>query len=187
MKSWIVRFASLYVFNVAVLILIGLFTPARVGLHVIWAAVVMTLAEVFVKPFVQRRFAAAAAKSADQRTRVGEGLVQAGIVLVVAAVVWVVTLLLSRVNAGGSWFWAWVLPPVIIAFGWLVYARIVARIEATASDLYDRAETGIRGTASAPPSAPSAAAGSSASAEQGRRELDDGLTPEQRRLLDELG
>lgn len=31
MRSWIVRFASLYVFNVAVLIVIGLFTPARVG------------------------------------------------------------------------------------------------------------------------------------------------------------
>lgn len=183
MKSWIVRFASLYVFNVAVLIVIGLFTPARIGFHVIWAAVVMTLAELFVKPFVQRRFAAAAAKSADQRTRVGEGLVQAGIVFVVAAIVWVVTLLLSRVSLGGSWFWAWVLPPIIIALGWFVYARIDARIQSAAGDLYDRAEAGIRGTAS--PSA--ASARPTPATEQARRELDDGLTPEQRRLLDELG
>lgn len=145
----------------------------------IWAAVIMTLAELFVKPFVQRRFAAAAAKSAGQRTRVGEGLVQGGIVLVVAAVVWVVTLLLSGVNAGGSWFSAWVLPPVVIALGWLVYARIDTRVQATAGDLYDRAEAGIRGTAPSPAAVPPAA--------QAPRDLDDGLTPEQRRLLDELG
>lgn len=193
MKSWIVRFASLYAFNVVVLLVIGLFTPARVGFHAIWAAVIMTLAEVFVKPFVQRRFSAAAAQSAAGRTRTGEAAVQGAIVLGVAAVVWALTLLLTRVSTGGSWFWAWVLPPVIITIGWFVYARVVTRVETTAGGLYDRAEAGIRGargrgssvgTAGSAPSAPSP---SPRSPSRGTKSAPDGLTPEQRRLFDELG
>ncbi|ALJ19213.1 SND2/TMEM208 family protein [Microbacterium sp. No. 7] len=183
MKNWVVRFASLYVFNIVVLLVIGLFTPARIGFHAIWAAVIMTLAELFVKPIVHRAFSNAAAKSAGQRTRAGEGLVQGGIVLVVAAIVWVITLLLSRASLGGSLFWAWVLPPVIIAIGWFVYARIDARVQAAASDIYDRAEAGIRGQSARP----GAAAPPSPAAAAGREELKDGLTPEQRRMLDELG
>lgn len=192
MKSWIVRFASLYAFNVVVLLVIGLFTPARVGFHAIWAAVIMTLAEVFVKPFVQRRFSAAAARSAAGRTRTGEAVVQGAIVLGVAAVVWALTLLLTRVSTGGSWFWAWVLPPVIITIGWFVYARVVTRVETTAGGLYDRAEAGIRGargrgssvgTAGSAPAAPSPSPRSTS----GTKSAPDGLTPEQRRLFDELG
>ena len=64
MKSWIVRFASLYVFNVVVLLVIGLLTPAHVGWAVIWAALVMALAELVVRPLVTKAFQSAAAKSA---------------------------------------------------------------------------------------------------------------------------
>ena len=39
MKAWVVRFVSLYVFNVVVLLLIGLLTPAHVGWAAIWASV----------------------------------------------------------------------------------------------------------------------------------------------------
>ena len=38
MKTWIVRFVSLYVFNVVVLLVIGLLTPAHVGWAAIWAS-----------------------------------------------------------------------------------------------------------------------------------------------------
>lgn len=179
MKSWIVRFASLYVFNIVVLIVIDLLTPARVGFHVIWAAVILTLAEMFVRPLVHGWMSKAAAKSAGQRTRAGEALVQVGIVFVVAAVVWVLTLLLSGATARG-WFWAWVLPPVIISIGWLVYARIDSRLQATAGSLYDRIRgSGAAPAASTPPVSPATA--------EARQELKDGLTPEQRRMLDELG
>ncbi len=124
MKTWIVRFVSLYVFNVVVLLVIGLLTPAHVGWAVLWASVILTLAELFVKPLLQGAFTKSAAKSAGERTRIGEALVQALIVLAVAAIIWVITLLLTGVNARGSWFWAYVLPPLIIAIGWVVYARI---------------------------------------------------------------
>lgn len=178
MKSWIVRFASLYVFNIVVLLLIGLLTPARVGFAVIWAAVVMTLAELFVKPLIHKAFSGAAAKSTAQRTRVGEALVQGLIVLAIAAIVWVLTLVLSGADAGGSWFWAWIVPPVIILIGWFVYSRIDDRLHERAASIYDRATS--RRAAAPGAAAPAAPA-------EARREARDGLTPEQRRLLDELG
>lgn len=179
MKAWIVRFASLYVFNVIVLLVIGLLTPAHVGWAVLWAAVILTLAELFVKPVLQRLFARSAAKSASERTRAGEALVQGGIVLLVAAIIWVITLVLTGVNARGSWFWAYVLPPVILAIGWFVYARIDDRIEAQASLYYDKAEAGIRGRGAASAEQPAEAAPTVTP--------DDGLTPEQRKMLDDLG
>ena len=177
MKTWIVRFASLYVFNLVVLIAIGLFTPAHVGWAVIWASVILTLAVLFVKPAVHKLFTGAAAKSAGERTKVGEALVQVGIVLLVATIVWIITLLLTGVNAKGSWFWAYVLPPIIIAIGWYVYSKIDDRVEAKAGTYYDSAEAKLRGG-----SAPAAAAPAPAT-----EELRDGLTPEQRKMLDDIG
>ena len=185
MKAWIVRLVSLYVFNVVVLLLIGLLTPAHVGWAVIWASVILTLAELFVKPLLQGAFRRSAAKTAGERTRAGEALVQGLIVLAVAAIIWVLTLLLTGVDARGSWFWAYVLPPIIIAIGWFVYARIDDRVEARAAVYYDRARAGIRGTDRAdagPAAVPDTTAGAA-----GRAELDDGLTPEQRKMLDDLG
>ena len=41
MKKWIVRFASLLVFNIVVLLVIGFLTPARVGWSALWAGIVM--------------------------------------------------------------------------------------------------------------------------------------------------
>ncbi|MBN9178631.1 MAG: hypothetical protein J0I43_14870 [Microbacterium sp.] len=184
MKAWIVRFVSLYVFNVVVLLLIGLLTPAHVGWAVIWASVILTLAELFVKPLLQGMFRRSAAKSAGERTRAGEALVQGLIVLAVAAIIWVITLLLTGVNARGSWFWAYVLPPVIIAIGCFVYSKIDDRVEAKTAGYYDRAEAGIRGTNRAGGGVASTAPATGAAA---RTELDDGLTPEQRKMLDDLG
>lgn len=181
MKSWIVRFVSLYVFNVVVLLLIGLLTPARVGWAAVIAALVLTLIELFVTPLIKRMFTAFA-RTDRRRTKVGEWLVQLVVALAVAFAVWLLTLWLTPVNAGGSWFWAYVLPPVIISIGWLVYAKVVGRVETEAGSLYDRAEAGIRGRKSTP-----AAAASSPAAREGRAELNDGLTAEQRRMLDELG
>lgn len=183
MKTWVVRFLSLYAFNVVVLLLIGLLTPARVGIAAIWASVVLTVAEIVVKPLAQRAFQRAAAKSAAERTRASEWLVQTGIVLIVAAIVWIITLLLSGISARG-WLWAYVLPPVIIAVGWLVYARIDDVVEAKTGQLYDSAFGRRSSSSDASTASSSAEPGAGARA---RQDLDDGLTPEQRRMLDELG
>lgn len=176
MRNGIIRFGSLLVFNAAVLLLIGFFTPARVGLGALWAALVMTVLVLFVKPLVTRWFQSMAAKSRDERTGVGEGLVQLFLVLAVAWVVWVLTVIFSGVSTAGSWLWAYVLPPIIIAIGWAVYAKIVDRIEARAGKIYDRIDQRTDRAPSAP----------SATADAARAEANDGLTAEQRKLLDEL-
>lgn len=180
MKTWIVRFASLYVFNLVVLLLIGLLMrPVAVGWSALWASVVLTAATIWLKPVIARMFTGAARKSASQRTALGEKLVQYGIVFVVELIVWVLVVLLSRVHVHG-FFWGWVIPPIILLVAWIIYDRVDDRIEAKASSIYDRATGAVRGSSAeqAPPSA---------AATEGAAELGDGLTAEQRRMLDDLG
>lgn len=188
MKQWIVRFVSLLVFNVVVLLVIGFLTPARVGWSALWAGIVLTALSIWIKPAVHGWFRGMAAKSASQRTRAGEKLVEFLLAFAVALLVWIVTVWLSGVSIGGGLlgsFWGYALPPLILLIGWAIYDRIDDRVEARAEALYDRASGGRTATtdgATAPsiPQNPEAAAA-------GRRELDDGLTEEQRRMLDELG
>lgn len=179
------RFASLYVFNVVVLLVIGWLTPARVGLHALWASVILTLATLVLKPMLKR---AATSLSAG-----GTKVVQYLAVFVVEFVIWLLTVWLSGVRAGNVW--GWIVPPVILLIGWVVYDQIDDALSRKAGELYDAAGARIsasrRGSASptssaaSVPSAPSA--GSSRATAAGREELQDGLTPEQRRMLDELG
>jgi hypothetical protein len=189
MKKWVVRFVSLLVFNVVVLLVIGFLTPARVGWSALWAGIVLTALVIWVKPLVQRWFRSMAARSAHQRTKAGEKVVEFLLAFVVALLVWITTVLLSGVSIGGGIFgafWGWVLPPVILLIGWAIYDAIDDRVEAHAGALYDRASGGRSAAAKdagdvpAVPQNPEAAAA-------GRRELNDGLTDEQRRMLDELG
>ena len=176
MRDVLVRFVSLLVFNTAVLLLIGFFTPARVGFGALWAALVMTILVLFIKPLVTRWFQKAAARSRNERTSAGEYLVQTVLVLIVAWIVWVLTVLFSGVDTRGSWFWAFVLPPIFIAIGWFVYSKIADRVHAKAGEIYDRID-----------SSATARAGRGAPADiDADGEAGDGLTPEQRRMLDEL-
>ncbi|CAN7246672.1 MULTISPECIES: hypothetical protein [unclassified Microbacterium] len=188
MKNGIVRFAALYVFDVAVLLLIGLLLPGvSVGLNALWASVILTLAALFVKPLLAGAFRTSAAKSAAERTRTGEKVVQYVLVYLVELIIWVLTVWLSGVRASG--FWAFVLPPLALLFGWMIYDQIDDRLRAKAGEIYDSVQARVQGGAKAPSSAPSAPAAPPESPETraARDELRDGLTPEQRRMLDELG
>lgn len=177
MKSWVVRFASLYVFNVVVLLLIGLLLPSvSVGWASLWAGVILTAATIWLKPFVTRLFTGAAKKSASRRTFVGEKLVQYGIVFVVELIVWILVVVFSGVDVRG-WFWGYVIPPILLLLAWVVYDLVDDRVESRTGAIYDRA-TGRR-------VAPAASAAATPSADAA--ETRDGLTPEQRRMLDELG
>ncbi|PZU40691.1 MAG: hypothetical protein DI573_03465 [Microbacterium sp.] len=184
MRAWIVRFASLYIFDLVVLLLIGWLTPGvSVGWAAFWAAVILTAATIWLKPLIHRWFRGMAAKSQNRRTKIGEKLVQYGLVFVVALIVWVLVVVLTRVNVSG-WFWGYVLPPVALLIAWAIYDLIDDRIEARAGVLYDSATARVRGgrsTVDAVAQAPDSPAASA-----GRRELKDGLTDEQRRMLDEL-
>ncbi|WP_137844155.1 hypothetical protein [Microbacterium sp. 2FI] len=181
MKKWAVRFLSLLVFNVVVLLLIGFFTPARVGWSALWAGVILTALVIWIKPLVHKWFASMAAKSAGQRTKVGEKLVEFFVAFAVAFLVWIVTVLLSGVSVGG-FLWGYVLPPIILLIGWAIYDAIDDKVEAQTAALYDKATGGKATTTDA--ASPAIPSPETASA---RRELNDGLTEEQRRMLDELG
>ena len=103
---------------------------------------------------------------------------------IVALIVWILTVVFSGVSVGG-WFWGYILPPVIILIGWAIYDAIDDRVEGHAGALYDKA-TGAKAT-DAGARRPDAAAVTSPEAAAAQRELQDGLTDEQRRMLDELG
>ena len=184
MKSWIVRFASLYVFNVVVLLVIGwVLSTVRVGWAALWASVILTAATIWLKPAIGKAFSNAAAKSSSSRTAAGEKLVQYGAVLLVELIIWVLVVLFSGVQVRG-FVWGWVLPPVLLLIAWIIYDAIDDRVEAKTAGYYDRAEAGIRGTNRAGGGVASTAPATGAAA---RTELDDGLTPEQRKMLDDLG
>jgi len=186
MKKWVVRFLSLLVFNVVVLLVIGWLTPARVGWTALWAGIVLTILVIWIKPLVEKWFRSIAAKSADRRTKAGEKVVELLLALAVAFIVWVATVLLSGVRIGGGifgTFWGYVLPPVILLIGWAIYDVIDDKVEARAGALYDKATGGRTATRDAAPAAPTIP---SPAEQAARRELKDGLTDEQRRMLDEL-
>ena len=63
MKTWVVRFLSLLVFNIVVLLVIGWLTPARVGFSAFWGGVILTAATIWVKPAVHGWFTRMSAKS----------------------------------------------------------------------------------------------------------------------------
>ena len=180
MKKWVVRFGTLYVFNLAVLLLIDLLVAGvRVGWGVLWASVILTAAVIWVKPLIEKWFTGMAAKSADQRTKAGETLVRIGLVFVVELIVWIIVVALSGVQVH-NWFFGYLLPPIFLLIAWAIYAAIDDRLEAKAGSLYDRASGG-KSTDAAPPPIPSP------ETRAAQEELHDGLTAEQRRMLDELG
>lgn len=184
MKKWVARFAALYVFNLAVLLIIALVVPGvSVGWGVLWASVILTAAVIWLKPFIHRLFTGMAARSSGTRTRTGERIVQAVLVFGVELLVWLLVVALSGVTVR-NWFFGYLLPPLLLLVAWAIYAAIDDRLEARAGALYDRASAGIGGKPAdaAPPAAPETPETRAA-----RTELQNGLTEEQRRMLDELG
>ena len=174
MKTWIVRFVSLYVFDVVVLLAIGALVPGvRVGWSALWAGAVLAAATIWLKPAIHRGFRSMAARSASQRTWLGEKLIQYLVVLAVAAIIWVLLVVFTGVNVRGFVF-GWFVPPIFLLIAWAIYDLVDDRIEARTGALYDRA-TGGRRQGAVPPAAAA------------REHVDDGLTPEQRRMFDDLG
>lgn len=180
MKNWIVRFGTLLIFNIAVLLLIVLLVP---GVHgawgVLWGGVILTLATVWLKPALNKWFAGRAAKKAGELSKLGLKVVTYLSVFVVSLVVWILTVLLSSLGVDG-WLWGYVLPAIALLIAWAIYDGVDDKLEAHASRLYDSA-TGNKGAVDAaspasttPPAAPT-------------KVVDDGLTPEQRKMFEELG
>ena len=147
MKNGTVRFAALYVFDVIVLLLIGWLSPGvSVGVNALWASVILTLAALFLKPLLTRVFRGMVAKSAADRTKAGEKVVQYVLVYLVELVIWVAVVWFSGVRAYG--FWSYVLPPLLLLLGWVVYDLVDDRLRAKAGELYDVVQSKITGRAS---------------------------------------
>lgn len=178
MKAWVVRFVSLYLFNVVVLLLMGLLPGVTVGWSALWASVILTAATIWLKPLVTKWFQGFAAKSASQRTKAGEKLVQFGLVFVVELLIWLIVVWLSGVRVTG-FIWGWVLPPIALLVAWIIYDAIDDKVHAHADAIYDKALGGKTTDASTPSISPAT--------HDAQQELKDGLTAEQRRMLDELG
>ncbi|WOF23745.1 hypothetical protein N8K70_03440 [Microbacterium betulae] len=137
MKKWLIRLVCLYLFNVVVLLLVGWFEGSvTVGWAAWWAALVLTLATIWLKPLLARIFHGAASSIA-QRARIGEKLVQYLATFVVQAVIWLLVVWLSDVAVRG-WFWGYVLPPLYLLVAWVVYDLLDDRFERGATNLYDR-------------------------------------------------
>ncbi|MCR2813698.1 hypothetical protein NQ166_03885 [Microbacterium sp. zg.Y1090] len=189
MKTWVVRFVSLYVFNVVVLLLLGALLPTvRVGWAALWAGVLLTAGTIWLKPAIAKLFRGIAARSASRRNRLGEKVVQAALVFVVELVIWVLVVVFSAVAV--TRIVGWLLPPLVLLLAWIVYDIVDDRLEARAAALYDRALGGRRGTPASTPtpaSAPTDVPRPSTTPPPPRPAADDGLTEEQRRMLDELG
>ncbi|KRA22495.1 hypothetical protein ASD65_16595 [Microbacterium sp. Root61] len=184
MRKWVIRFVSLLLFDILVLLLIGWLLPSvSVGWSAIWAGILLTAATLWIKPLITSWFGGMAAKSAHQRTKAGEKVVQFALVLLVAYIVWVLTVLLSGVHVNG-WFWGFVIPPFMLLIAWIIYDAIDDKVEARAGALYDKATGGVAPATTAIPTAPAVPTPETQAAQ---RELNDGLTDEQRRMLDELG
>jgi uncharacterized membrane protein YvlD (DUF360 family) len=142
MRAWLIRFVCLYVFDVVVLLVIDLLTPAvSVGWAVIFGALVLALVTLFIKPLVTRIFRGIAAKSVGNRTKLGERLVQYLIVLAVSAIVWVITVVFTGVHVSG-WFWGWIAPPVLLLIAWAIYDVVDESLEKRATALYVKAMGG---------------------------------------------
>ncbi|MCR2815734.1 hypothetical protein [Microbacterium jiangjiandongii] len=182
MRTWVVRFVALYVFDVVVLLAIGALVPGvRVGWSALWAGAVLAAATIWLKPVIHRWFQSMAGRSAVKRSRLAEKLVQYLLVLAVAAVIWVLLVAFTGVNVRGFVF-GWFVPPIFLLIAWALYDLIDDRLEARAGALYDRATGGGR-----QPAVPPAAASPAPGAAPARENVDDGLTPEQRRMFDDLG
>ncbi len=106
---------------------------------------------------------------------------QYALVYVVELIIWVLTVWLSGVSVAG-FFWGYVLPPLGLLLGWVIYDQVDDRLHAKASEVYDTVQARVQGSrsgsATPAPESPQTSAG--------RAELKDGLTPEQRRMLDNL-
>ena len=108
------------------------------------------------------------------------------LVLAIAFVVWVLTVIFSGVQVHG-WILGWIIPPVFVLIGWAIYEAIDDRVEAHASE---RSRQGgcrhprLKGDRHRRPQRPPFGRTVDPAA---RKELDDGLTAEQRQMLEDLG
>lgn len=184
MRKWFIRFVTLYVFDVAALFLIGLLFPrVHVGLSAFWAGLLLAAATLWIKPLITSMFTSLANRSGTERSKFGDWLVRTLVVLAVAFVIWVLVVWLSGVRVDG-WVWGYVWPPLALLLVWWIYDALDDTLEARANKIYDSATARLAGSGAEQPTTTAVPTAKSDSA--AAQEAKDGLTPQQRKMLDDL-
>ena len=141
MKTWVVRLVTLTLFNVAVLAAIVLLVRSVHGrpLGILWAALLLTAATIWIKPALSSIATKQAARGASARSASAQKLIGYLAVFAVAFVIWILTVWLTDVRVYG-WFWGYVIPPLALLVAWFVYDIIDDQLEAKAGEVYDAAQ-----------------------------------------------
>lgn len=140
MKKWVVRIGALFVFDYIVIVVMGLAMPrVNVGpIHALWAALLLAVATLWLKPVVRGLFEKLAADGSGERSRFVGWLVKTLVVYAVAFVIWYLVVWLSKVDIQG-WLWGYLIPPLVLLVVWWIYDAISDRFEAQAAKVYDQA------------------------------------------------
>ena len=146
-KSWVVRLGTLTLFNIAVLAAIVLFVPSVHGrpFAILWAALLLTAATVWIKPLLSSIASKQAAKGASARSASSQKLIGYAAVFAVALVIWILTVWFTEVRVTG-FFWGWVAPPLLLLVAWFIYDVIDDKLEAKAGEVYDAAQRKLGGS-----------------------------------------
>ncbi len=144
-RNWVIRLVSLYVFSYVAFIVMGLFNSSfRVGLfHAFWAALIFTLATVFVKPIVSS-FAQKTAEGLKQgKTSTVGRIIEYVAVYVVALVIWWIVAAFTA--AENTHWWSMFVAPLFLMVAWIIYDIVDESIERTVAKGYDAAARKLDG------------------------------------------
>lgn len=144
-RNWVIRLVSLYIFSFVAFLLMGLIMPAfRIGFwHTFWAALIFTLATVFVKPIVSS-FAQKTADGLKQgKTSTVGRIIEYVAVYIVAVVIWIIVTMLTSLHSTG--FWSFLIAPLFLWVAWIVYDIVDESIERTVAKGYDAAARKLDG------------------------------------------
>lgn len=144
-RAWVVRFGTLLVFNLLVLLIIVLFMRSVHGrpLGLLWAALVLTVATLWIKPALMRFARNRADGASANRDRAGQRFFAYLAVFAVAFVIWIGMILVTDVRVTG-WFWGYLVPPLALLVAWFVYDLVDERLEEQSGRVYDAATRAIR-------------------------------------------
>lgn len=143
-RAWVIRLVTLTLFNVAVLALIVWLLPGVRGktFGILWGAVLLTAATIWIKPALMSVARRQVGKGAAQRSAGTQRWFASLAVFVVAFVIWLLMIWLTDLRVVG-WFWGYLLPPIALLIAWWLYDVVDDQLEKTVGNAYDSASGAI--------------------------------------------
>lgn len=144
-RNWVIRLVSLYIFSFAAFLVMGLVNYSfRIGFfQLFWAALIFTLATIFVKPVVSA-FAQKTAEGLKQgKTSTASRVIEYLAVYVVAVVIWMLVSWLTRLH--NAHWWDFFIAPLFLLVAWFIYDMVDEAIQRTVAKGYDAAARKLDG------------------------------------------